>query len=81
MRKTLPTAPNLSYLKKQAKQLKNSVDRGDFSLFVRIAEHLPRHTMGGKFSLSDAQFVVAREYGYSSWPELQKITDNTTDKD
>ena len=50
--KTLPASPDLSHLKKQAKQLLRDPN----------LSHLKLH---------DAQFLLAREYGFRSWTELK----------
>jgi hypothetical protein len=71
MRKSLPQNPNLSYLKKEAKALKQSTEKKDYSVSYRIAEHLTSYKMGAPLSLTDAQFVIAREYGFTSWPQLK----------
>lgn len=76
MRKSLPVNPNLNYLKKEAKELKRSVDSKNFSVSYRIIEHLATYKMGDPLSLSDAQFVIAREYGFASWPKLKQTINN-----
>ena len=76
MRKTLPVNPSLNYLKKEAKELKRNIDKKNYSLSYRISEHLSTYHMGDPLTLSDAQFVVAREYGFTSWPKLKKSLSN-----
>lgn len=71
MQTTLPQHPSLTYLKQAAKTLKRGVDRQNDALSYRIAEHLPRYQRGDLLSLSDAQFVIAREHGFASWPKLK----------
>ncbi len=51
---SLPAAPNLEQLRKQAKDLVRAHRAGDAPL-----------------KLSDAQRVIAREYGFPSWPRLR----------
>jgi ankyrin repeat protein len=70
MNKQLPSRPNLDQLKKQAKDLQKLHQAGDAEALQRIAES---HPQPGKaeFSLADAQLVVAREYGFESWPKLK----------
>jgi ankyrin repeat protein len=70
MKKQLPSRPNLEQLKKQAKDLHKLHHAGDAEALHRIAENYPQP---GKteFSLADAQLVVAREYGFESWPKLK----------
>src|SRR5260370_15568887 len=79
MPKSLPPRPSLEQLKKQAKDLlKSHASRTDESL-ARIRENHPRfgnasqsELQNVKFSLSDAQLVIAREYGFASWPKLNE---------
>ena len=65
--KMLPGNASLEYLKKQAKKLLKAHQAGNAEVVERIAAH---GTSGGEFTLNDAQFVVAREYGIDSWPKL-----------
>jgi ankyrin repeat protein len=67
MSKQLPDRPNLDHLRKQAKELIASYRSGDPEAIERFKQ-LPGKT--GKPALHDAQSVVAREYGFSSWREL-----------
>ena len=80
MRKSIPANPNLNYLKKEAKELKRTVDQKNYSVSYRIAEHLSTYEMGGPLSLSDAQFVIAREYGFASWSKLKQALKNTDEQ-
>ena len=75
MRIKLPARPNLSQLKNQGRELKRSVNAGNASQWVRLSEHLPGYRPGGEISLSDAQRVIAREYGFSSWSKLKAEVD------
>ena len=64
--KILPGDANLEHLKKQAKKLLKAYQNGDAAAVARVRAHCD----GGEFTLNDAQFVVAREYGFGSWPRL-----------
>jgi ankyrin repeat protein len=66
---SLPAAPNLEQLRKQAKALLRAHRDGDAGALARVAAHRPEP--GGSLKLSGAQLVLAREYGFSSWPRLQ----------
>jgi hypothetical protein len=66
--RALSPRPNLEYERKQAKQLLDQLKRGDPEAIARLAKH-KRDSSGG-FQLSDAQFTIAREYGFTSWPRL-----------
>lgn len=77
MSKRLPPQPNLRHLRNQAKQLLKAHQAADPEAASRIAAVLPRLRHASQdeifrtvLSLQDAQFVVAREYGFESWPKL-----------
>jgi len=78
MSKSLPVRPSLEQLKKQAKELVKSHKSGTAEGLRRIRENHPDLTgasepqiRNAKLSLSDAQLVIAREYGFASWPKLK----------
>lgn len=74
MTKSLPSRPNLEQLKNQAKDLLKSLKLGDASALARFAEHHPKSSAAhaGEMALADAQLVIAREYGFSSWAKLRE---------
>jgi len=65
--RSLPSHPSLEQQKKQAKELLRLVRAGDSAALERIRRHLPDKA---RLSLADAQFVLAREYGFQSWTAL-----------
>jgi hypothetical protein len=69
MSSTLPTRPNIDQLKRQAKDLLRAYQAGDRAAQQLVARHLPG-TAPLPFRLSGAQLVIAREYGFASWPRL-----------
>ncbi len=78
----LPENPNLEQYKKRAKELHKAHGAGDAAAAERIARHLPRaagasadEVLSRRFSLSDAQLVIARELGLESWPRLKRRID------
>ena len=78
MKRQLPSRPNLEQLKHQAKELLNSHKSGEPEAIQRIQENHPRwakasaaEIRAARFSLSHAQLVIAREYGFAGWPELK----------
>ncbi|HET9401139.1 MAG TPA: ankyrin repeat domain-containing protein, partial [Candidatus Acidoferrales bacterium] len=78
MKKQLPPRPNLEQLKKQAKAVVKGHHSGDSAVIARIREHHPdwRGATAAKvkesqFALNDAQLVIAKEYGFSSWAKLK----------
>jgi hypothetical protein len=67
-RRTLPPRPNLEQQKKLAKDLIDAFRADDSEAVARIRAELPDKKSIG---LTDAQFVLAREYGFASWRELK----------
>jgi hypothetical protein len=68
----LPERPSLEQLKKQARLLQRSVRSGHPKALALVAEHQPGRAAAGTFSLDSAQFVLARSYGFASWPKLRQ---------
>ncbi|HET7535545.1 MAG TPA: ankyrin repeat domain-containing protein [Candidatus Didemnitutus sp.] len=66
MIKTLPERPDLGQLKKQAKDLLNDIRAGQPAALARV----PQEELAS-FALADAQRIIAREYGFTSWPKLK----------
>lgn len=73
----LPANPSLKSLKNQAKQLVHGHQSGAKDACERIRASHPRMgTLASEeiretsFALADALLVIAREYGYESWPKL-----------
>ncbi|WP_238165300.1 hypothetical protein [Kribbella caucasensis] len=60
----LPDDPNLEHLRNQAKTLLKQVRSGDPSAVALAGEFHPVD------NLADAQLVIARSYGFPSWPRL-----------
>ena len=79
--RSLPPRPSLSQLKIQANELQQEHRRGSPSAAARIAAHHPRFKFHGgqppeavlasTLALADAQLVIAREYGFDTWPRLK----------
>jgi len=81
--KELPAHPSLEQFKKQAKDLLKSVQSGHpevlLAILQRIRKDHPRlgrlaelNPHGTKLRLADVQFVIARDYGFESWPRFSK---------
>jgi uncharacterized protein (TIGR03067 family) len=76
MMKKLPARPNLEHLRSQAKTLLSELKAGKREAAAAFTEYLPAarklkpEEMRTTFRLSDAQSVVARKSGFSSWPLL-----------
>jgi len=66
----LPPRPNLDQYRKQAKELLSAVRAGDAGARRLFRVHHPRRPGEidvSRFRLADAQLVVAREHGFTSW--------------
>lgn len=76
MSKSLPPRPRLEQLKTQAKELLHAWQSSDPAARQRFRENHPQgpsiDTYDASWSLSDAQLVIAREYGAPSWPKLRE---------
>ena len=62
----LPDRPSLEQLRKQAKEFLEQLRNGDLSAINRLR----KYKQVSNPILADAQFVIAREYGFDSWPKL-----------
>ena len=71
-------AGNVEYLRKQAKVLLRAYQANEPTAVLRMASviprlrslALPRRRHDQDVKLADAQLVIARELGHSSWPAL-----------
>jgi len=66
----LPAKPNLEHLKKQAKELLAQLQQGDTAAVERFRS-LASPDAPANAKLADAQHLIAREYGFASWPKLK----------
>jgi hypothetical protein len=69
----LPANPSLEYERKEAKALLRRLHAGDTEAQSRIRSAHPvalRDRAPVQLRLSDAQHVIARGYGFASWPKL-----------
>ncbi len=83
--KPLPARPSLEQYKKQAKELVKAFRSEKFltssgsQAIQRVRKHHPRFAelqdeqiVSTRFALADAQFVIALEHGFESWPKFTK---------
>jgi hypothetical protein len=73
---------NLEQQRKRAKDLHRDHGSGALEAAVRIARYLPRardvaveQVLASPLKLVEAQFVVAREAGFLSWPKMKRNID------
>ena len=71
----LPGDANLEHLRKQAKELQRRSRAGDPRALEWVASFHPRTPEPATLTRSDAQLVVARRYGFESWPRLVRHLD------
>jgi hypothetical protein len=71
-RRALPARVDLEQQKTQAKELLKAFAAGDATAQERVRAELPDKPV---IVLADAQFVLAREYGFESWTVLRRHVD------
>ena len=79
MTRSLPSHRNLEDIKKEARELLHELRLWDATALRRLSS---LDYEAGRFHarLADAQYVVAREYGYRSWQNLkQRLEANLQD--
>jgi ankyrin repeat protein len=75
--KQLPSRPSLEQYKKQAKDLLHQSKTSVPEAVQRFRKSLPPQKLSrGKFSLTDAQLVIAREHGFESWPRFTRAIES-----
>jgi len=79
----LPAQPHLDVPKQEARELLHQCQSRTSDALDRIRRRHPKFqsaddaALASSIKLSDAQLVIAREYGFSSWTQLkQRITGN-----
>jgi ankyrin repeat protein len=69
--------PDLEQLRRQAKELLSGFMKGDAAAAAEIKAHYDAADTA-TFALHDAQLVIARSYGFDSWPKLKAYVDGVT---
>ncbi|MDP4148208.1 MAG: ankyrin repeat domain-containing protein [Bacteroidota bacterium] len=84
VKRRFPAKPHLDVPKQQARDLLRQCKAGLTDAFDRVRRHHPRfksadnEAISSRLKLSDAQLVLAHEYGFASWTELkERIAGNT----
>jgi ankyrin repeat protein len=82
MSRSLPTRalrqhPDLDQLKRQAKELLAAFRNGQPEAVAEVQAHY-HGADASAFGLHDAQLVIARAYGFDSWPKLKAFVDGAT---
>jgi hypothetical protein len=80
----LPQQPHLDVPKRQARELLRACRAEEADALDRVRSRHPKFlkadhaAIAAEFKLNDAQFVIAREYGFSNWAQLkERISANT----
>src|SRR6478735_3882758 len=79
----LPARPNIEQYKKQATELRDAYRSGDADASRRVEPYVRRADASDAgrvtaLALADAQFVIAREHGFDSWPTFAKHIETLT---
>jgi ankyrin repeat protein len=69
--------PDLDQLKRQAKELLEAFLAGDPGATTEVRQNY-RDADRASFALHDAQLVLARAYGFASWPKLKAYVEGVT---
>jgi ankyrin repeat protein len=75
--RVLAARPDLDQLKRQAKELLVAFSSGDTNAVAEVRARY-RNVDCDAFALHDAQLVLARSYGFDSWPKLKAYVDGVT---
>ena len=75
MSRQLPEKPNLEHLREQAKELLRSVHQSDAAA-LDLFHSLVSFSAPESLKLADAQYVIARDYGFQSWSKLKEHVDS-----
>src|SRR5580704_8321726 len=86
--RSIPARPSLEFDRKQARALLEAARRADPDAMARLRAHHPRFLarFPARFrspdaripdvALHDAQLVIAREYGFPSWPRWKHFVES-----
>ena len=75
----LSVQPDLEQLRRQAKELLEAFASGNAAVSAEVHTHY-RDARPETFALHDAQLVIARAYGFDSWPRLKAHVEGLTAK-
>ncbi|MCY3811571.1 MAG: hypothetical protein OXH15_07250 [Gammaproteobacteria bacterium] len=74
--RTLPAAASITYLKNEARTLRAAFDDADDGARTRVGTHVS--PLPSTLAQAQALFVIAREYGFRSWPVLKRHVQRQT---
>lgn len=73
----LPDRPDLDQLKKQAKELLAAYENAEPEAIAEVKRHFNIEP-DQPLTLAQAQLVLARAYGFESWPKMKAFVDGVT---
>lgn len=76
-RRTLRPHPDLTQIKRQARELLRAFVAGEPGAVAEVNAHY-RGARAGSLALHEAQLALARSYGFASWPRLKAYVDGVT---
>jgi ankyrin repeat protein len=76
----LPANPDFDQLRRQARELLDAFRLGEPGMSAEVRAHY-RDAVPDTFALHDAQLVLARAYGFDSWPRLKSHVDGINAKE
>ena len=88
MSRSLPRRPSTEHLRKEARRLQRACRSGRVSAIRLLRAHLPRlagrSRDGGGWhagiTVQEAQFALARDYGFESWPRMMAFVDEKAEE-
>ena len=88
MSRSLPRRPSAEHLRKEARRLQRACRSGRLSSIRLLRAHLPRlagrsRDGGGwhtNITVQEAQFTLARDYGFESWPKMMASVDEKAEE-
>jgi ankyrin repeat protein len=75
---SLPQDPDLDQLRNQARELQRAVRRGEPAAVARVSRWHPDPPPAGRFPLTAAQLVLARQNGFASWARMRRYVQVVT---
>ena len=83
MSRSLPGRPSAEHLRKEARRLQRACRTGQVSAIRLLRAHLPRlagrprdgHGWHTGITVQEAQFTLARDYGFESWPRMMAFVE------
>jgi ankyrin repeat protein len=75
--RTLREHPDIDQLKRQAKELLEAFTAGNEDAAIEVNAHY-QGANPTTFALHDSQLVLARSYGFDSWPKFKAYVDGVT---